>query len=233
MPPVSRRHQLMRNPLRWASLVAVSGLAALTLTGCGAGQITQTDTQVAAVNGASGDVDGIALRDALLPYPKNPDGNWPAGSSIPLQVTIVNDGTTPDTLVAVRTSAASRVQVQGRTMIPAGTSVVSITDGRSGEYSAASASAAPASPPSSTPAGEPSAAPSAEASAAGSPSSGSASAAPPSPLDVGVLHIVLADTTRELHAGLNTDITFVFQRAGSVTLSVPMGPPSHNDGGHS
>lgn len=61
---------------------------------------------------------------------------------------------------------------------------------------------------------------------------------PISPLDVDKLRVVLVDTLRPLRPGLNTELTFVFQNAGPVTLSVPMGPPSESErapldnGGH-
>ena len=60
----SRRRVLTR----FAPAVAGLGIAAL-LVGCGAGQITQTDTQQSAVNGASGQVGAIAIRDAELQAP--------------------------------------------------------------------------------------------------------------------------------------------------------------------
>ncbi|WKD60472.1 hypothetical protein CCICO_02100 [Corynebacterium ciconiae DSM 44920] len=59
----------MKNPLnsaaRRAGLAAVAGLSALALAACGAGQVTQTSDQVAAVDGASaGTEDGLmAVRD--------------------------------------------------------------------------------------------------------------------------------------------------------------------------
>lgn len=237
---MSRRHQLMRTPLRWAALVVVSGLATLTLSSCGAGQITQTDTQVAAVDGANQDAGDIALRDVLLPYPDSGSGAYPKGSDVPLQVTIVNDGNAPDTLVAVRTPAATRVVVQGRTTIPPGTSVVSVTADRAGSASqsaspSASASSVPGPSAGATP---PSAQPSAEA-----PGPSGESGTALSPLDVGKLRIVLIDTTGVVRAGLNTPITFVFKNAGPVTLPVPVGSPlepgrepmkqSQDTGGHS
>lgn len=59
----------MKNPLnsaaRRAGLAAVAGLSALALAACGAGQVSQTSDQVAAVDGASaGTEDGLmAVRD--------------------------------------------------------------------------------------------------------------------------------------------------------------------------
>ncbi|MGH3914142.1 MAG: copper chaperone PCu(A)C [Pseudonocardiaceae bacterium] len=63
-------------------------------------------------------------------------------------------------------------------------------------------------------------------------------AASANPLDVDELRVMLVDILRPVRPGLNTELTFVFQNAGPVTLSVPMGPPSESErapldnGGH-
>lgn len=54
-------------------------------------------------------------------------------------------------------------------------------------------------------------------------------AAPVNPLDMDELRIVLVEATRPLRPGLNIELTFVFRDAGTVTLSVPMGPPSESE----
>ncbi|HET9118109.1 MAG TPA: hypothetical protein VFN75_08575, partial [Pseudonocardiaceae bacterium] len=65
----------MRFPFSLAARSLACCAAVLALVGCGAGQITQTDSQVAAVNGAYGNAGStIALRNVLIPYPSNPDG---------------------------------------------------------------------------------------------------------------------------------------------------------------
>jgi copper(I)-binding protein len=125
---------MMRVPLTIAARVVACCAAALALVGCGAGQITQTDNQVAAVDGAFGNVgNSIALRDVLLPYPQNPTGTYPAGSTVPVVLTVVNQGDQPDELVAV-TSPTGQAQVLGATQIAAGTTVIS-TAGSAGPAS--------------------------------------------------------------------------------------------------
>lgn len=110
-------------------------LAALTLVGCSAGQITQTDRQVSAVDGAYGNVgNAIALRNVFIPYPSNPDGTYPAGATVPVILTIVNQGSAPDELVTVSGPAAGHAAVLGTTQIPAATTVTSTT-GTSGPTS--------------------------------------------------------------------------------------------------
>lgn len=123
---MNRRHSLMRHSRPVAALIAAVCTITLALAGCGAGQITQTDSQAAAVDGASGDVGGtIALRDVLIPAPSNSDGSYPAGSSAPVLLTIINQGASADELISVSSPAADRVLVLGTRTIPPGTNITS------------------------------------------------------------------------------------------------------------
>ena len=106
-------------------IAAALALSALALSGCAAGQITQTDAQVAAVNGASGDLGPIALRDAVLAYPGGDVFGYAPGDEAPLLVTIVNSGDQTDELVSVSTPAGE-VVVGGMTTIPGGVVVSSL-----------------------------------------------------------------------------------------------------------
>ena len=93
--------------------------AALALVGCGAGQITQTDSQFSAVDGAFGNVgNSIALRNVLIPYPHNQADSYPIGSSVPVLLSITNQGDRADELVGVDSPAASQALVEGTTQIP-------------------------------------------------------------------------------------------------------------------
>jgi len=122
--------------------IALVGIAALSLSGCAAGQVTQTDAQVAAVNGANGDIGPIALRDVVLAYPGGEDVfGYAAGDEAPLLVTIVNSGTQTDELVAVSTPAAGEVVVDGMTTIPGGFVVSSPDDARTRGPSSAAGTA--------------------------------------------------------------------------------------------
>jgi periplasmic copper chaperone A len=179
---------LMRVPLTVAARVVACCAAALALAGCSAGQITQTDSQVAAVDGASGNAGNtIALRDVLIPYPHNQQGTYPAGSSVPVVLTIINQGNSADELIAVTSPAASQALVLGTTQIPPGTTVISTAG------------------------------------------AGPASGEPTSPLVAGELRVVFT-STRPLHAGLDTPVTFQFRNAGKVTLPVPMAEPPNAAG---
>ncbi|MGH4016368.1 MAG: copper chaperone PCu(A)C [Pseudonocardiaceae bacterium] len=125
---MSRRHQLMRPLLPRTTRIVACCAAALTLAGCGAGQVTQTDSQVAVIDGSSADIGSIAVRDVLIPYPEDHHGNYPSGSKVPVRLTLVNQGSSADTLVSASTPAARRVLVQGTTTIPAGTSVGTVDE---------------------------------------------------------------------------------------------------------
>ncbi|MBV8540551.1 MAG: copper chaperone PCu(A)C [Pseudonocardiales bacterium] len=116
----------MRVPLIVAARIMACCAAALALVGCGAGQIAQTDSQVAAVDGAFGNVGStIALRDVLIPYPHNQQGTYPAGSTVPVVLTIVNQADRADELIAVTSPAAGQALVLGTPRIPPGTTVTS------------------------------------------------------------------------------------------------------------
>jgi len=205
---VSRRHQLMRTPLTAVALIIACSAAVLGLAGCGAGQVTQTDSQVAVIDGTEGNVGNIALRDVLIPYPAVGSqaflaGSYPVGSDVPLHFVIVNQGARADELLSVTTPMARQVQLAGSTTIPAGVSITSADGG-----SLASDGSLASSQPSASPA---------------------PSAQPATPLDFGELSIVLVDVNRTLSPGLNTEITFVFRDAGRVTLPVPLGGPPPGD----
>ncbi|WP_179470569.1 hypothetical protein [Mycolicibacterium vinylchloridicum] len=114
-------------------LVAASaGLAAcgLILTGCGAGQISQTADQESAVNGATGNAGNMALRNVHIQAVQSGDALKP-GQTVELIFVAAN--TSPDTndkLVSVSTDVGT-VALTGTTAIPAGTSlIVGTADGQ-------------------------------------------------------------------------------------------------------
>ncbi|GAB3475823.1 copper chaperone PCu(A)C [Amycolatopsis cihanbeyliensis] len=107
----------MRQQKRRVLGSAALGLAAaIVVAGCGAGQITQTDTQQAAVNGAQATVGSLAIRDAVLAYPPN-DSVYRAGSSAELNLRVINDGDQPAELVSVSSDAAANAIISGASTI--------------------------------------------------------------------------------------------------------------------
>jgi copper(I)-binding protein len=252
---VSRAQQIFRAPRRSAVTLALAAGLGIAAAGCSAGQVTQTDTQVAAVNGASGDVGEIAVRDAQLQFPVGEIG-YESGDDAPLVVTIVNNGRDEDRLVSITTAAAGEVAAEGDTSLEPWTAIVSAaveeSKGSSSPSSSgtASSSVVPTSGnPSST--GSPS--------STGTPSSGSRATTenpsvtgipdqsisnPPSggestrptsevePREVGKVTITLRGITEQLRSGQTVQVTFVFEKAGSLTLTVPLAPsaePRHDE----
>jgi copper(I)-binding protein len=212
------------------------GLAAV-LTGCGAGQITQTDTQLSGVNGASATVGSMAIRNAQLAYPGDQQGVYQPGSNARLVVTIVNTGLTSDTLVKVTSPGVGSITIDGSAdgtkLIPGNFSVSSGLD-EDDSITVPSSAAAPTTtvptvtttqaPPSS---GEPSTPPSGSLVPSAPPTT-TASAIPTVP---GVVKIELVGIKSlngaPLRAGLTIPMTFYFQHAGQVTLvQVPIGAPA-------
>jgi hypothetical protein len=85
---------------------AVVGMA-LLLTGCAAGQRAQTSTETPVVDGIATQSGNIDIRDASIAAPTG--NNYPAGSSATLTLVFINNGTSPDELTGVTTSAATKV----------------------------------------------------------------------------------------------------------------------------
>ncbi|ASO17997.1 hypothetical protein FHR81_005486 [Actinoalloteichus hoggarensis] len=131
---MGREQQTVRNGIgaarssraRLVPAALVAGLA-LVVSGCSAGQITQTARKEPVINGINGDVGNMAVRDAQLLFPPGDEQFYPAGSDIPLSLTLVNTGTTTDRLVEV-TSPSGLVELEGDTVIPGGTTVVATVD---------------------------------------------------------------------------------------------------------
>lgn len=97
-----------------AAAVLVAG-GALVLSGCGAGQIAQTATQVAAVNGNFADVGDMSLRNVHVAYPNSEEfTNSKGGNAALAFVAINNNPATPDKLTKITTDAGNV------TIVPAG-----------------------------------------------------------------------------------------------------------------
>ncbi|WP_086662518.1 hypothetical protein [Lentzea kentuckyensis] len=237
-----------------AALAAGLGLVAV---GCSAGQITQTDTQVAAVDGASGNAGPIAVRNVMLAFP--PDGNrYREGDAVPLTFVIANTGETPDKLLSIKSDAAEgEAEVLGGKDIPpryalqaeydaskapTKTSAPSSSAHASESSHASSSSVTPTSnPASSSAASSSSVSPTSnsETPSSGSPASSgrpsgsssvsptSSSAALPDDLEVLQVRCTLKKINRDVVAAQTVKITFLFEKAGTLTLEVPIAPSEH------
>lgn len=206
--------------IRPTGAAAVTGalIGAVVLAGCGAGQVTQTSTQVSGVDGANVNAGPIAVRNAqfaLGSEVKNAVA-YPVGGRAPLQMTIVNTGGTPDVLVSasVDSKIAADVQIDGTKDIQAG---------RTLNVEGVAAAVAAATPTATPPAGAP-ATPETAAPQAAAPTS--AVVATPLPTDEpggsAVTHVVLTGLNTDLQSGDTYDVTLTFQKAGSVTIPVPV-----------
>ncbi|MER7003131.1 hypothetical protein ABT297_08805 [Dactylosporangium sp. NPDC000555] len=100
---------LARRTLLRAGLLATAALGAGLLSACGAGQITQTDTQVPAVPGVNvNSKDGqIALRDGFVAYANE----YKTGSTVPINVRLFNNSTQAVKLTGVTSDNGSFVLV--------------------------------------------------------------------------------------------------------------------------
>jgi copper(I)-binding protein len=210
--------------------------AALALAGCGAGQITQTSTQQAAVNGTHAQVKNIDLRNAAVQYPTSGPG-YAAGATPALTLTIVNRGAQDDSLVSVTTEDGTQATIEGsKTVVAAHTLVIGPDDAvestnEAQPTSSGAPSSSPAAPTSSgTPTGSSSASNSpgnlTATATSEVPSSGPA-ATPTAPEKVGQAKVTLPPLKQPLWPGQVIKVTFVFQNAGPVTVELPVAAPAH------
>ena len=109
---------LFRTRASAATGPAVLGVvAAVTLAGCGAGQISQTATQESAVNGTSANIGEIALRDVRIQADQTGDAVQP-GKTVDLLLVATNQSAnSPDRLLSVSSDIGS-VAVQGDPAVP-------------------------------------------------------------------------------------------------------------------
>ena len=104
---------------RRASAFAIAcGLVAATVAGCSAGQQSQTATQLPAVNGTSGGVQYIALRDVQLQVDQTGPA-VPEGKSVALVFVATNQSPDKNDKIARITSPVGTVKLGGKSEIPA------------------------------------------------------------------------------------------------------------------
>lgn len=234
---MSRAQQNSTGRLRLAT--AASGLAltaVLGAAGCSAGQITQTDSQLPAVIGASAQSGPIALRDAKLAFPH--EGFYAAGDDAPLILSIINTAAVDDELLEVSSPFATEVKLTGDKAVP-GTAALAV--GKPGEEAKGKAEHAEPSGtahPTSGPAHPTSGAAHASSDPAHPATTGSAptsvtttSAAPTSAAKaVGKCEITLSGLKEKLHPGRSIPVTFVFAKAGTITVELPIAAPANPRG---
>lgn len=114
-----------------AAAMATCGLAvSLVLSGCGAGQISQTATQEPAVNGTSGKAGPIALRNVHIRAAQTTDYVQPGSEAELIFVAANSSADVPDKLVSI-TSDIGSVTLSGGGEVPVnGVLVVGSPDGQ-------------------------------------------------------------------------------------------------------
>jgi copper(I)-binding protein len=100
-------------------ILAACGIAAVVLSGCGAGQISQTATQEPAVNGTNGTAGDVALRNIHLRAIQSTDYVQP-GRDVELIFTAVNNSPDVDDKLVSITSDVGTVSLEGDGTVPAG-----------------------------------------------------------------------------------------------------------------
>ena len=194
------------------TVLGVAAAAALAVTGCSAGQVTQTDTQVAPVPGNTATVGEVSLQDLMIAF--NGVEGYTAGDNAPLIVRVFNNATDEgDRLISVSSPDADAVTIAG------------------GETDEPPAAESPS--------------PDGESPAPGtSPSPGDQSPEPTpagpqgGEIDVAVsasgfvmlvpgegMYLQLEGINEDLRPGSIVEVTFTFERAGTVTVDIPMGTP--------
>lgn len=182
-----------------AALIGLPLIAVLALAGCGAGQITETMEQQASVDGVNGSVGNIDLRNVSLAYPEN--GVYEKGSEARVEAVIVNNSTSPDRLLSMRGASAS------------GSFMKTVTV-KELDPTCKCSPAAPR-PTVETPKDQPidvKLEPQASFKAYG---------------DAGP-QLTLTGLTKEFRSSQLTTVTFRFEKAGTISLKVPVGTPTEN-----
>lgn len=114
-----------RKTRRLASVVAIAAGGVLTLSACGAGQISQTSDQVAAVTGNSAELGDISLRNVHVVYPQTEEYSIQPGGKVELGFIVVNNNSADaETLTGISTTAASSITVGEE---PGGTEIAPLT----------------------------------------------------------------------------------------------------------
>ena len=189
----------MNRALR-AATMGVLLLSPVALSACSSGQVTQTATQARDKSGAMAQVNGITLREVSLAYPVG--GSYQAGGDAELRMAIVNTGTETDTLTAVAGKGFSSAE------ITAGSSATS-TAGASGTGAAGATATAGATDTS------------------GTGASGTIEIPAGGVVYVGEngMSVKLVGLDESLTTGQRVEITLTFEKAGDITVQVPVANP--------
>ncbi|MEV6224904.1 hypothetical protein AB0M13_24955 [Nocardia fluminea] len=217
---------------RMVTVAALAAAAGIALTGCSAGQHTQTSSQAAAINGNHANVGEIALRNVHIVYPPAAAEHNKGGKAVIALSIINNSEIVTDELTSVSTDLG-QVRITG----PAGDPKFVLKPQQTVAVGPGEAAAAGDTH------GATSAAPTTTSAA---PTSAAAGVDIPSNDPVktpGTIEIT--GLTEDIVPGLTYNVTFNFKDAGTVQVSVPVdaaavprieneksGPAPEGAGGH-
>jgi copper(I)-binding protein len=184
-----------------AATVGVLLFSPLVISACSAGQVNQTSTQLRDKVGPEVQVGDLTLRGIQLAYPTN--GSYAPGDDAELQMSMVNSGSEDDALVGIKGTGFAEVRVTGAA---SGTVVASPSAG---------ATTTPPPAPATTSGG-------ARAVDITIPANTSVFLGENAPT------ITLVALGQPLTPAQTLDLTFTFQKAGDVTVAVPVAVPASN-----
>lgn len=204
---------------RMVTVAALAAGAVLALSGCSAGQISQTAAQVPAVNGNKADIGDISLRNLHIVFPPAGEHTNAKGGKALIALSLINNSEiTADELTSISTdlgqvqitppSGASAVKIgpQKTVVVAASKSAESAktethgdTHGTGPSATATTTPAAPADHNTETPAGEQSTDP-----------------------EKNPAYIEITGLTKDITPGLTYTVTFNFNKNGTRQVEVPV-----------
>jgi hypothetical protein len=202
--------------------VAIGVSALLGVVGCSAGQVAQTAEMEPAVNGNSGQVGNIMLRDVQVAFPESGE-HYLVGENAPLLLSIVNVGQEDDLLTGV-TTPAGEVEITGNPSIPGRSSLEVVLPADNPSASTPETTSTPPSSESSAPSEEPETESSESETTSAPPVTTTTEEVVPD--IVGTISLVITGLTGDLPFGKTVPVTFEFEKAGSVTIQLPVASPA-------
>ncbi|WP_405167598.1 hypothetical protein OG203_22570 [Nocardia sp. NBC_01499] len=199
---------------RMVPVAALAAGAAIVLTGCSSGQISQTADQVAAINGNHADIGKVALRNVHIVFPaQGTDYNNTKGGKAVIALSIINNSpSVPDELTSLTTdlgtvkitpaTGKSTVELAPQRTVVAATKPDKPATSMGDMHGATPTSAAPTSAKPETTGG-------AESAAAEDP-------------EAHPILIEITGLTRDITPGLTYNVAFNFKQNGTVQVQVPV-----------
>jgi copper(I)-binding protein len=230
--PQGEYDAVSRNSRR-AVATAVAGVfaAAPLVSGCAAGEHPQSALPTRLVEGVNASAHQVDIRNAFLLGPASGQ-RLAAGGSAPLYAWFVNNDPSPDRLVAAQApGVAQSVEIAGGAVELPPTKLVNLVE---------TAPAAPTTSPTPTPtpktpkrrAAKPGRSPNSPTrqpaspgtSASGTPGAPAGTPSAPAAPSAPSSKLILKGLTRAFSGGETVRVTLAFQRAGTITLDVPVVP---------